>query len=90
MGSRTALPVWYFLHDLVMGGTSHNGSRQAGDWLSGEDSDPDPIGRPCRHCTSMRTTGSAEISVTALFLGQQVNHENSEVQIPRGGSRNRK
>ena len=28
MGSWTALPVRYFLHDLVMGGISHNGSRQ--------------------------------------------------------------
>ena len=27
MGSRTALPAWYFLHDLVMDGTSHNGSQ---------------------------------------------------------------
>ena len=29
MGSRTALPAQYFLHDLVMGGTSHNGSRHS-------------------------------------------------------------
>ena len=28
MGSWTALPAWYFLHDHVMGGISHNGSRQ--------------------------------------------------------------
>ena len=27
MGSRTALPARYFLHDLVTGGTPHNGSR---------------------------------------------------------------
>ena len=26
MGSRTALPARYFLHDLVTGGTPHNGS----------------------------------------------------------------
>ena len=26
--SQTALPARYFLHDLVTGGTSHNGSRQ--------------------------------------------------------------
>ena len=29
MGSRTVLPARYFLHDLVTGGTSHNGSRQS-------------------------------------------------------------
>ena len=29
MGSRTALPSRYFLHDLVTGGTSHNGSRHS-------------------------------------------------------------
>ena len=29
MGSWTALPVRYFLHDLVMGGISHNGSQQS-------------------------------------------------------------
>ena len=28
MGSWAALPVRYFLHDLVMGGISHNGSQQ--------------------------------------------------------------
>ena len=28
MGSQTALPARYFLHDLVTGGTSHNSSRQ--------------------------------------------------------------
>ena len=33
MGSRTALPAQYFLHDLVMGGTSHNGSRQYYIWI---------------------------------------------------------
>ena len=27
MGSRTALPARYFLHDLITGGTPHNGSR---------------------------------------------------------------
>ena len=38
MGSRTALPVQYFLHDLIMGGISHNGSqhprpnRTSGSW----------------------------------------------------------
>ena len=32
MGSWTALPVRYFLHDLVMGGISHSGSRQATEW----------------------------------------------------------
>ena len=26
--SQTAVPAWYFLHDLVTGGTSHNGSQQ--------------------------------------------------------------
>ena len=31
MGSRTALPARYFLHDLVTGGTPHNGSRQ--NWI---------------------------------------------------------
>ena len=28
MGSWTALPARYFLHELITGGTSHNGSRQ--------------------------------------------------------------
>ena len=32
--SSTALPAWYFLHDLVMGGTSYNGSRQVIVWIS--------------------------------------------------------